>query len=143
MTFAGAKLALFLGADLLTILRDERAGIPYPGHWDLPGGGREDGETPQACVLRETWEEVGLKLSPGDLVWSTNYQRPHGRVWFFAAHMASDLREAVRFGSEGQCWRVMPPEEFCAHPKAVPHFANQLRYYLASPAFPKLASGFS
>ena len=38
MTFSGAKLALFLGPDLLVILRDDRPDIPWPGRWDLPGG---------------------------------------------------------------------------------------------------------
>ena len=58
MSFSGAKLALFLGADLLVIKRDDRPDIPYPGYWDLPGGGREGDETPQACALRETYEET-------------------------------------------------------------------------------------
>ena len=48
MSFIGAKLALFIGADLLTILRDDRPDIPFPGHWDFPGGGREGGESPQS-----------------------------------------------------------------------------------------------
>jgi len=68
MSFSGAKLALFLGVDLLVILRDDRPDIPYPGHWDFPGGGREGQETPEACALRETREEVGLVLRPSELV---------------------------------------------------------------------------
>lgn len=131
MTFSGAKLALFLGADLLVIRRDDRPDIPWPGRWDLPGGGREGDETPQACVLRETYEEVGLALDPSDLSWSSSYLRPRGQVWFFAAHLPASRLAAVRFGSEGQGWRMMPPAEYCAHPLAVPHFADQLRAYLA------------
>ncbi|WP_323776898.1 hypothetical protein [Leisingera sp.] len=38
--FSGAKLTLFLGRDLLVILRDDAPDILYPGHWDLLGGGR-------------------------------------------------------------------------------------------------------
>ena len=34
------------------------------GKWDLPKGKIEEGETPLACALRETWEETGLDLSP-------------------------------------------------------------------------------
>ena len=56
MSFDGAKLALFLGKDLVVILRDDKPDIPYPAHWDLPGGGREGAETPEACALRETYE---------------------------------------------------------------------------------------
>ena len=135
MTFSGAKLALFLGPDLLVIRRDDRPDIPWPGRWDLPGGGREAGETPQACVLRETFEEVGLALVPSDLSWSTSYLRPRGRVWFFAAHLPESAQAAVRFGSEGQGWRMMPPTEYCSHPLAVPHFADQLRAYMTNGFF--------
>ena len=129
--FAGAKLAVFLGQNLLVIQRDDRPDIPYPGHWYLPGGGREAGESPAACALRETVEEVGLVLEPAALVWARPYQRPHGRVWFFAAHLPASAVELIRFGDEGQGWALMAPEVYCAHPLAVPHFAARLREYLA------------
>lgn len=131
MAFSGAKLALFLGDDLLVIRRDDKPGIPWPDHWDLPGGGREDDETPEACALRETREEVGLTVARDDIVWANSYQRPRGTVWFFAAHLPAETRTKVRFGSEGQGWRLMSPEDYCAHPLAVPHFVGQLRRYLA------------
>ena len=60
MTFHGAKLALFLGADIVSILRDDIEQIPFPDYWDLPGGGREGSELPVECALRETHEEVGV-----------------------------------------------------------------------------------
>lgn len=128
--FSGSKLALFLGAELLVILRDDKPDIPWPGYWDLPGGGREGEESPLDCVLRETWEEVGLVLSPREVSWSTSYLRPHGRVWFFAAHLPAARRADVRLGDEGQEWRLMAPETYCHHPLAVPHFAEQLTLYL-------------
>lgn len=130
MPFSGAKLALFLGSDLLVILRDDRPDIPFPGHWDLPGGGREGQETPETCILRETREEVGLQLHPSDLVWAKSYQRPHGRVWFFAAHLPASARAGVTFGSEGQGWRLVSPADYCADSLAVPYFVEQLCGYL-------------
>ncbi|MEX0281724.1 MAG: NUDIX hydrolase [Arenibacterium sp.] len=130
MQFAGAKLALFLGDDLLVIRRDDTPGLPWPNYWDLPGGGREGSETPEICALRETEEEVGLVLSQKELVWSRKYERPHGQVWFFAAHRPASDCEAVRFGGEGQGWELMSPETYCAHPLAVPHFAERVTEYL-------------
>ena len=128
--FSGAKLALFLGSDLLVIQRDDKPEIPWPGHWDLPGGGREGDETAITCALRETREEVGLVIAPEDVSWSHSYLRPHGRVWFFVAHMPAELVDDVRLGDEGQGWRLMTPEAYCRHPRAVPHFATQLARYL-------------
>jgi len=131
MSFSGAKLALFLGPDLLVIRRDDRPDIPYPDHWDLPGGGREGDETPQACALRETREEVGLILTPDNLVWTRSYMRPRGQVWFFAAHLPASAVDRIVFGSEGQGWRLMGAQDYSAHPLAVPHLAEQLRHYTA------------
>ena len=39
--FSGAKIVLKCEDRLLTYLRDDKPGIPFPGIWDLPGGGRE------------------------------------------------------------------------------------------------------
>ncbi|GGH40516.1 8-oxo-dGTP diphosphatase [Cribrihabitans marinus] len=130
MEFSGAKLALFLGADLLVIRRDNRPDIPFPDHLDLPGGGREMGESPEACVLRETAEEVGLQLDPAELIWSRNYVRRSGRHWLFAAHRPAGTARDVRFGDEGQGWMMMSPEAFMRHPMTVPFFPSQLQDYL-------------
>ena len=129
--FMGSKLALFIGSELLVIRRDDRPDIPWPDYWDLPGGGREGTESPRDCVLRETYEEVGVKLHENDFVWSNTYLRPGGWVWFFAAHLPETAQDLVRFGSEGQGWRLMAPQEYCEHPMAVPHFKTQLSQYLA------------
>lgn len=67
--FVGAKAALFYGDCVLTLQRDDIAGLAWAGHWDLPVGGREEGETPEACVLREIAEEVSLSLPAGRLVY--------------------------------------------------------------------------
>ncbi|WP_424988384.1 NUDIX hydrolase [Microbulbifer sp. S227A] len=131
MEFSGAKLALFLGPDLLVIRRDDRPDIPWPNHWDLPGGGREGNETAAQCALRETYEEVGLTLHEHDLVWARHYPRSHGTVWFFAAHGPRRMQEQIVFGNEGQGWSLMPARTYCDHELAVPHFAEQLRLYLA------------
>ncbi len=130
MDFSGAKTAIFLGRDLLVIERDDIPEIPWPGHMDLPGGGREGDESPVDCALRETREEVGLILEGDDLIWSQSYPRPHGIVWFFVAHLEVERVTEIRFGDEGKGWSLMAPEAYLAHPRVIPHFADQLRMYL-------------
>lgn len=46
-------------------LRDEIPTIVYPGVWGLFGGHLENGETPEAGIERELWEEIGY--CPSDL----------------------------------------------------------------------------
>jgi 8-oxo-dGTP diphosphatase len=127
--FLGAKAALFLGADVLTLQRDDLPHLPWPGHWDLPGGGREGCEVPEDCLLRELHEEFGLRLPPDRLVWRRAFPAAtgSGRVWFFAGHLQAAEVADIRFGNEGQGWRLMPVAEFLAHPRAVAHLQDRTR----------------
>lgn len=134
--FSGAKVALFVGPDLLCLERDHTPDIPWPGHWDLPGGAREGGESPEDCVCRETLEETGLTLCRTDLTWQRAFDRPHGRVLFFAAHLRSDAAKHIVLGDEGCGWRLFAPDDYVADPMAVPHLARQVAQYLEEMADP-------
>lgn len=134
MAFSGAKLAILVDGCVLTILRDEHPGIPWPGHWDLPGGGREGRESPLACALRETQEELALNLSSDAVRWGRCYGGGRARTWFFACRVRSEVLSEVRLGNEGQRWCAMPVAEFVSNALAVPHFRSRLSECLASSA---------
>ncbi|MEP2534350.1 NUDIX hydrolase [Shimia sp.] len=129
--FGGAKMALFVGARILTILRDDFDHIPWPGSWDFPGGGREEGESPLECVLRETQEEVGLIVPDGCIRWSRPYLSESDRKWFFAAHLPATCETEIALGSEGQCWELVSVDAFLSRDKAIPFLQTRLSDYLA------------
>ena len=129
--FSGAKLFLFLGSKLVVILRDNKPDIPFPDHWDLPGGGRDGAESPIDCVLRETEEEVGLSLSSDYLVWARSYGQGAFISWMFAAHLPAIRADDLKLGEEGQDMSLMTPQTYATHPRAIPHFAHRLGAYLA------------
>lgn len=126
--FVGAKGALFCGGDVLVYLRDDKPGLPWRNLWDLPGGGREGDETPEACFLRELHEEFGLSLPPKRLVFRrvlpsmTDPARPSA---FFAGRLTLAETAAIRFGDEGQHWQMMAVEGFLTHDGAVPEMQRR------------------
>jgi 8-oxo-dGTP diphosphatase len=132
--FSGAKIALVCGGRLLAYRRDLKPTIPWPGLWDLPGGGREGGETPEACALREVREEFGIVLTPERVHWRRRYPGAldaQRHTYFLAAAISEAEVAAIRFGDEGQYWRMMAFDEFLAHPQAIAHLQGRLSDYLA------------
>ncbi|MEM0937726.1 MAG: NUDIX hydrolase [Pseudomonadota bacterium] len=139
MEFGGAKLAILHGGEVLTLLRDDRPDIPYPNHWDLPGGGREGRETPEDCVLRETSEEMSITLHPSDLIWAHAYPAAAPGAppnWFFVSKPSPSALRGIRLGDEGQAWRWAPIAEFLSNPTAVPRLKIRLDDYLRATANP-------
>lgn len=128
--FNGAKLAILVDNHIVTILRDDTPGIPWPGHWDLPGGGREGGEAPENCVLREVKEELGLELRSDSLTYGVESISPAGKVWFFVTEQGDFDPNRVTFGNEGQRWDLVEIPWYLRHPKAIPHHVRNLLIYL-------------
>jgi 8-oxo-dGTP diphosphatase len=132
MSFHGAKAAVFLGDNLLVLLRDDRPDILFPAHWDFPGGGREGDETPFETLARELKEEVGLDLPPAAVVWSVNLPAAHQagqRVWFSVVQLPAAAVTQIVFGDEGLCWAMMTPAQFLRLGNAVPSLPERLRLW--------------
>jgi 8-oxo-dGTP diphosphatase len=128
LDFVGAKAALFCDGQILTYLRDTHPGLPWPGSWDLPGGGREADETAEDCLLRELHEEFGLRLSPQRLIWRSvlpSITCTSRDSVFFGGWLSVEEVATVRFGDEGQEWRLMDVADFLAHPAAVPELQRR------------------
>jgi 8-oxo-dGTP diphosphatase len=131
--FHGAKAGIIVGGRLLTVLRDDIAGIAWPGWWDLPGGGREAAETPQETVLREIREEVGLVIAPGLLEWGRAFRSdaPAETVsWFFGIRLDAGREAEIVLGDEGQEWRLVDVGEFLDNPRAIPFLKERLQIWL-------------
>ncbi len=132
--FTGCKVALFLGERLVTILRDDKPDIPWPNMWDLPGGGREDGETPMETARREVKEEIGLDVPEAAFVWQRLYpseNRPGKMVWFFVALGPAEWEQDIVFGDEGQRWALVTPDDFAKLEDVIPAYAERLTDWFA------------
>lgn len=54
-----------------------------PLSWSIFGGGREPGETPDECMLREVVEESGIDLRRYNKVLAYTHVEPHGEFAFY------------------------------------------------------------
>lgn len=64
---ASAIILINKDKQILLQKRDHNT-IRYPGRWGFFGGGIENNETPEECVLRECYEELGYNLKNPKLV---------------------------------------------------------------------------
>ncbi len=98
------------------VLLVKRAHEPLKGEWSLPGGGVEIGETLEAAVVRELFEETGLNLDVGPVVEVLDRieYAPDGRVAYhfviidYLCHATDD--HLVR-GSDADDVRWVPVEQ--------------------------------
>lgn len=133
MEFSGCKIALLCDDKLLTILRDDKASIPYPNMWELPGGGREGEETPFECVQREVFEELGLKLEEAAIVWVKAYPGmldPDKTSIFMVGTITQEECASIVFGDEGQAYQMMDICQFVSDDKVISQMQDRLSDYL-------------
>ncbi|MFF0201872.1 NUDIX domain-containing protein [Streptomyces sp. NPDC005017] len=106
-------------------LRDDKAGIGWPGHWSLPGGGREADETPLETILRELLEETGIVPDIIEEAAVTAYENGKTPPHVFVAAWDGAENELVL--GEGEDLRLFPldtlPEPMPPH---VRHYVEQL-----------------
>lgn len=93
------------------LLAERPPGKPLAGHWEFPGGKLEDGETPEAAVIRELKEELNVETQSACLApigfASHGYEDFHLLMPLFVCRKWSGTPE----GLEGQKIKWVRPEE--------------------------------
>ncbi len=70
--------AALVDADNRVLLAQRPEGKSMAGLWEFPGGKLDPGETPEAALVRELREELGIEVSPPCLAPLTFASHDHG-----------------------------------------------------------------
>jgi len=124
--------AALVDADGRVLLARRPEGKPMAGLWEFPGGKVEDGETPEAALVRELDEELGVRtwdscLSPFGFA-SYSYESFHLLMPLFVCRKWTGAPVA----REGQTLAWARPETLLdyPHPPADAPLMAQLRDFL-------------
>ncbi|MGN6512152.1 MAG: Nudix family hydrolase [Lysobacteraceae bacterium] len=96
------------------LLARRTEGRDLAGLWEFPGGKVELGETPEAALVRELREELGIEVEAGSPLIAVPQRYPHKRLRL-------DVRAIARWrgsakGHEGQALAWVPPHRLPDYP---------------------------
>jgi len=96
------------------LIAKRKKGDRFAGLWEFPGGKLERDETPEECLARELFEELGIRARVGRYLGSVCYSSP-GFAIELIAYAASPLAGSFHLQDHEEVRWVSPSE--------VSHFA--------------------
>ena len=116
MTLLLVAAAALIDSDGRILLTQRPEGKSLAGLWEFPGGKVEPGETPEAALIRELQEELGIDtwqscLAPLFFA-SHSYEEFHLLMPLFACRRW----EGIASGREGQALAWVRPEKLRDYP---------------------------
>lgn len=126
------------------LLARRTANRDLAGLWEFPGGKREPGETPEAALVRELREELGIEATVGAPVIAVPQRYPGKRLLLDVRRV--DRWSGIPRGREGQALAWVPAHklpEYAMPPADIPVVAALVQpdRYAVSPALAGTGTG--
>lgn len=132
ISFSGVKGLIYIGDKIIAYRRDTIT-KNAPGCIDLPGGGRENDESPFETFKREVMEEFGIPIEQSDIVLSVrrnSHVNPGTKSFFMVTKpLKIDVNDIV-FGDEGTEWFMISPHEFAERKDGIERQQKRVSDYL-------------
>jgi 8-oxo-dGTP diphosphatase len=114
MPTTGRELVLvaacaLVDADGRVLVAQRPAGKPMAGLWEFPGGKLSPGETPEACLVRELHEELGVDTETACLAPLTFASHAYERFHLLMPLWVCRKWRGEPTGREGQTLRWLRP----------------------------------
>ncbi|PJD91499.1 MAG: 8-oxo-dGTP diphosphatase MutT [Legionella sp.] len=103
-------IAVIYNSEQQILITKRAAHIPHGGFWEFPGGKLESHETPEAALLREIKEEVGLDVIQYDFLSQIDEPREKDTLSLFVFLIHQFHGEAKRLESQADLMWVKPHE---------------------------------
>ena len=105
------------------VIKSDRGNIltvqpSYKNTWQLPGGGVDDGESPEGAAVREVKEETGLNISVNDLILKgTIYKKDEELLLVLFEYKYLLEEDVIIQVEEGEIsgYQFAPPAETASH----------------------------
>lgn len=134
LDFIGIKGMVFFDDKIVVVRRDNNTKI-FPLCIDLPGGGREKGESPFDTFKRELKEELNIDINKKDIISCYLYEDETYKehlAYFVVTKKIDIKKEDVVLGNEGLEFKFISPEEFIGLGDGVVHLQAEVKKYLKS-----------
>ena len=95
--------------------------------WIGVGGKFEEGESPEDCILRETFEETGLTIENPKLCGAKQFQTRQGERYVVFLYRADRFHGTLRSSDEGEVFWI-PRQKLQEYP-LVPDFCDMVRVF--------------
>ncbi|WP_054024099.1 NUDIX domain-containing protein [Bacillus sp. FJAT-28004] len=74
--------------------------------WEVPAGGREEGETPKECAMRELFEETSQIVNDLEFIGLIKVKRPNGEIKYNPIYYAN-VGEIIPFEANEETEKIL------------------------------------